>query len=284
MEINQFAIYQLKNIPENRGIRFRPYEALQKNNIQVRYGNYEQKYIGYMLPADTPGSIRERFQKQTPRRFAGHSISVSDVLVLNSGGEVTAYYVEKEGFTVIAGFIRNGSSGALVSYETTDFHIEGREGSWLAYDSIIIDGKEFFLMEHTDYGKEAANVVLDEDGNVVVDQVYKGFDEAVKKQIREYLNPTPSLPEPEKQRKQPLENWQKAYENGEYMRSAEMTEEQNYSFIDGRINNLPPKPRKIGGRISVLDRLHLKQAEIGGRGGKSAPQMAVAEDMERGRK
>lgn len=36
MEINQFAIYQLKNIPENREIRFRPYETLQKNNIQVR--------------------------------------------------------------------------------------------------------------------------------------------------------------------------------------------------------------------------------------------------------
>lgn len=284
MEINQFAIYQLKNIPENRKIRFRPYEALQKNNIQVRYGNYEQKYLGRMLPEDTPGSIWERFQKQTPRTFTGHSISVSDVLVLNSGGEVTAYYVEKEGFTVIAGFIRNGSSGALVSYDTTDFHIEGREGSWLTYDSIIIDGKEFFLMEHTVYGREAANVVLDEDGKVVVDRVYHGFDETVKKQIREYLNPTPSVPEPEKQRKPSLENWQKAYENGEYLRSAEMTDEQNYNMIDGRMNNLPSKPRKIGNRISVLDRLHLKQAEIGKRSGKPAPQMAVAEDMERRQK
>ena len=49
---------------------------------------------------------------------------------------------------------------------------------------------------------------------------------------------------------------------GEYLRSAEITEEQNYNMIDGRINNLPNKPRKIGGRVSVLDRLHLKQAEI----------------------
>lgn len=92
-----------------------------------------------------------------------------------------AYYVEKEGFTVIAGFIHNRSSEALIFYDTTDFHIEGKEGSWLAYDSIIIDGKEFFLMEHTTYGKEAANAVLDEDGKVVVDQVYHGFDETVKK-------------------------------------------------------------------------------------------------------
>lgn len=284
MEISQFAIYQLKNIPENRNIRFRPYEELQKNNIQVRYGNYEQKYLGRMLPADTPDSIRKRFREQTPRRFAGHSISVSDVLVLNCTGEVTAYYVEKEGFTVIAGFIRNGSSGALVFYDTTDFHIEGKRGSWLAYDSIIIDGREFFLMEHQTYGKEAANVVLDEDGKVVVDQVYNGFDETVKKQIREYLNPTPSVPELEKQKKPPMENWQKAYENGEYLRSAEITEEQNYNMIDGRMNNMPSKPRKIGNRISILDRLHLKQAEIGQRSGRSAPQMAVAEDMERRRK
>ena len=101
MEINQFAIYQLKNMPENRGIRFRSYETLQKNQIQVRYENYEQKYLGRMLPGDTPGSIRERFHRQMPRRFQGHSISVSDVLVLNQDGEVTAYYVEKEGFTVM---------------------------------------------------------------------------------------------------------------------------------------------------------------------------------------
>lgn len=283
MEINQFALYQLKNVPENRDIRFCSYETLQRNKIQVRYGNYEQKYLGRMLPADTPESIRERFDRQTPRKFQGHSISVSDILVLNHAGEVTAYYVEKEGFTVIAGFIRNGSSGALVSYDTTDFHIEGKEGSWLSYDSIIIDGKEFFLMEHTTYGKEAANVVLDEDGKVVVEQAYHGFDETVKKQIREYLNPTPSVPEPEKQ-KPPMENWQKYYENGEYLRSAEMMEEQNYNMVDGRINNLPTKPRKIGKRISVLDRLHLKQAEIERRSGKSAPQMAVTEDMERRRK
>ena len=64
MEINQFAIYQLKNMPENRGIRFRSYETLQKNQIQVRYENYEQKYLGRMLPGDTPGSIRERFHRQ----------------------------------------------------------------------------------------------------------------------------------------------------------------------------------------------------------------------------
>ena len=82
----------------------------------------------------------------------------------------------------------------------------------------------------------------------------------------------------------PLETWQKYHENGEYLRSAEITEEQNYNMIDGRVNNLPAKPRKIGSRISVLDRLHLKQAEIMKRNGKPAQQMEAAQDMERRRK
>jgi len=139
-------------------------------------------------------------------------------------------------------------------------------------------------MEHTTYGASAANVVLDEDGKLVVDHVRNGFDETVQKQIKEYLHPVSSQQEPEKPPGQRLETWQKCYENGEYLRSAEITEEQNYNQIDGRINNLPPKPRKIGKRISVLDRLHLKQAEIAKRTGKTAPQMAVTEDMERRRK
>lgn len=87
-----------------------------------------------------------------------------------------------------------------------------------------------------------------------------------------------------KQEKPALENWQKAYENGEYLRSAEITEEQNYNMIDGRMNNLPLKPRKIGERISVLDRLHPKQAEIARKSGKPVPQMTAEEEMERRRK
>ena len=54
--------------------------------------------------------------------------------------------------------------------------------------------------------------------------------------------------------------------------------------IDGRMNNLPSKPRKIGQHISVLDRLHLKQEEIAKRSGKPVTQMNMAEDMERRRK
>ena len=215
MDINQFAVYQLKNGPETRQMRFRSYEKLRQSGIQVRYEHYREVYFGKMQRQDTPENIRERLQKKVPKNFDGHSLSVSDVLVLNWEGEITAYYVEKEGFTVIVGFIRIGSSEALLSFETTNFHIEGKAGSWL---------------------------VLDAEGKIVVEDNQDGSDENAKQQIREYLQPPKPVQKP--QEKPPLENWQKYMENGEYLRSSEISEEQNYNMIDGRRNNMPSKKKK----------------------------------------
>ena len=297
MDVNQFALYQLKNIPENRQIRFRPYSILQEKGIQIQYKNYEQEYLARMQPGDEPEQIRRRFNEKLPRTFHGHSISVSDVLVLNEDGVVTSYYVEKDGFTVIAGFIRMGSSGALVSVDTSDFHIEGKEGSWHAFDSITIDGRQFFLMEHETYGKEVAWVVLDEEGKIIVDHTYQGFDQTALQQIKDYHNPPQLTAEPQKQEipdgniqtqsgnamdKPLLENWQRYMENGEYLRSSEIEEEQNYNMIDGRRNNMSPRGKN--GRASVLEKLRRKQAEIAKRYGKPVQQMAMAEDIERRRK
>ena len=297
MDVSQFAVYQLKNIPEKRQIRFRPYSALQKKGIRIQYEDYEQVYLARMKPEDGPEQIRRRFNEKLPRTFHGHSLSVSDVLVLNKAGVVTSYYVEKDGFTVIAGFIQKGSSGTPVSFDTADFHIEGKKGNWHAFDSIIIDGRQFFLMEHETCGKEVAWVVLDENGKLIVDNVYHGFDQSVQQQIKDYLNPPQLLEKPQKQGisdghiqtqsgntmdKPVLENWQKYMENGEYLRSSEIDEEQNYNMIDGRRNNMSPKGKN--GRVSVLAKLRCKQAEIAKRSGKPVPQKAMAEDMERRRK
>ena len=82
--------------------------------------------------------------------------------------------------------------------------------------------------------------------------------------------------------KPPLENWQRYMENGEYLRSSEIDEEQNYNMIDGRRNNMSPRGKN--GRASVLAKLRRKQAEIAKRYGRPVQQMEVAEDMERRRK
>ena len=53
----------------------------------------------------------------------------------------------------------------------------------------------------------------------------------------------------------------KYLENGEYLRAAEISTEQNYNMIDGRRNNIEaPKAEKPGkDKISLLERLKEKQ-------------------------
>lgn len=280
MNLNQYAVYQLNATQENRKLRFRPYSVIQAQNLQVRSENYQQVYIGMATPDDTPKSIYERLLKNPPKRFVGHRISVSDVLAHNKDGVTSVYYIDKDGFVTIAGFFRSNSSSTLITMETRDFPIEGYNGNWAATDEIIIDGKQFFMMESEQYGRDAAAVIIDADGKFVTDDCPQGFDEKVIQQIREYLHP------PEKQQqipeKPPMENYQKYFENGEYLRSAEMDEEQNYNMIDGRVNNQKKKP-KISDpkkRPSVLKRLYQKQDELERRYGKKTPEV----NMERNRK
>lgn len=279
MDLYQYAVYQLKNIPETGSLRFQSLEVLTEQGIPVSRDHYEQMYLGRMHSEDTPESIRDRFNRCLPRNFKGHSISVSDVLVLNQRGMLVAYYVEKEGFAELDGFLPGLPSGSAVSMETSGFRLEGKKGTWLAFDNIRIDGKEFFLMEHEQYGRKAAWIVVDGTGKLIVDNVRNGFDQTVQQGIREYLHPPQTLEKPELPEKPVLENWQKYMENGEYLRSSEMDEEQNYNMIDGRRNNTAPK--KEGARGSVLAKLKEKQAEIAQRSGKPVRQMEAAEDMER---
>lgn len=96
--------------------------------------------------------------------------------------------------------------------------------------------------------------------------------------------------EQEKQKgatKERLSVWQKYFINGEYLRSAEMAEEQNYNMIDGRINNLLPKkenPEVPKKRKSVLLRLYKHRCEVAKKQGKPMPRRHQGMEMERNRK
>ena len=172
-------------------------------------------------------------------------------------------------------------SDTLISIETDNYHIKGKKGNWLSIDSIVVEGREFFLMEHKEYGPDAAYVVLDSSGAVVEEVNYHGFDEYAKQQIREWLHPleTVQTEARTKAEETPLENWQKYMENGEYLRSAEISEEQNYNMIDGRQNNGAPGEK--AGRISVLARLRQKQSKLEKRREEPSPQITASEDVDR---
>ena len=147
----------------------------------------------------------------------------------------------------LAGFIRINTSGALIAMETENYQIDGKKGNWIATDTIIIDGKQFYLMEHQVYRDQAQGVILDAYGKRVVEECKK-FDEKTKQKIHDYIQQQIPL-NPVEQLKQDgkicLEHYQKFYQNGTYERSREFGTEANYDMVDGLVNNQKKNPEKI---------------------------------------
>ena len=283
MSRSQFAVYQLKKKPELRNLLFRTYEELAQDQIPVQVANYEQVYLGTMKPGETPEQIKKDLEKKQPHNYKGHAVSTSDVLILNDNGVTTIYYVNKDTFIEIPDFMKvtSSESGGLIK-DTVGYEIEGKDGTWEVVDYLLVEGKNYFLMEHEQYGTNVAYVVLNQNGKVIVDSVYNGFDDMVKQQIRDYLHPPVQAQTGNSKPK--LDNWQKYMENGEYLRSAEITEEANYNMIDGLKNNAAPKEKKNRPKESILAKLNEKKEEVARRSGQKAMQQVMGQDMERTKK
>ncbi|WP_230399634.1 YodL domain-containing protein [Novisyntrophococcus fermenticellae] len=102
-----FSIYQLKRGDETRDYRFEPYERLQAAGLAVDPENYEHTYTAPLTPGMTLEHIFERFNIDRPEDFKGHSISISDMIVLHQSGKDTAHYVDRGGlFTKVPEFLQ----------------------------------------------------------------------------------------------------------------------------------------------------------------------------------
>ena len=102
-----FSIYQVPAGPEGRDIRFRSYEELQAAGLAVDRKNYELVYTAPLDGKTTLENIYRTFNTDDrPADFRGHSLSVSDVVVINRGGKEEAHYCDSIGFTPVPEFMR----------------------------------------------------------------------------------------------------------------------------------------------------------------------------------
>ena len=53
--------------------------------------------------------------------------------------------------------------------------VEGHRGTWYVIDEAEYDGKKLYLLEHETYGDEAASVIIVDEGNLVLEDVWNGF-------------------------------------------------------------------------------------------------------------
>ncbi len=116
MEINllkgitdMFGIYQLKPGDDLRYYKWESLEDLTARGLSVSRENYNLVYAAPLTAGETLDSIYETFNLYHPTDFCGHSLSVSDIVVLQKNWEVTAYYVDDIGFIPIPGFIETAA-------------------------------------------------------------------------------------------------------------------------------------------------------------------------------
>ena len=104
--VGSFSIYQLKGGNETLDYRFEPLDSIHRNGLSVKPENYELVYEAPLTTKDNLESIYTRFNVDRPADFTGHSLSVSDIVVLHQGGKDTAHYCDRAGFSEVPEFLQ----------------------------------------------------------------------------------------------------------------------------------------------------------------------------------
>ena len=104
--VGSFSIYQLKGGNETLDYRFEPLDSIHRNGLSVKPENYELVYEAPLTTKDNLESIYTRFNVDRPADFTGHSLSVSDIVVLHQNGKDTAHYCDRTGFSEVPEFLQ----------------------------------------------------------------------------------------------------------------------------------------------------------------------------------
>ena len=106
----RLAVY-LKSKDAAPALRFASMRYLEKQNIAPSIENYEILYRGNLPTGKRnvpqPELLEQLYQKfncAQPMDYHGHSLSVSDVILLNQARKISAHYVDSIGFRELSGF------------------------------------------------------------------------------------------------------------------------------------------------------------------------------------
>lgn len=240
-----FSIYQIKQGAELRDYRFESLDSLQRAGLSVKSENYDLVYTAPLSGKDDLESIFTKFNIDWPEDFHGHSLSVSDVIVLHQSGKDTAHYCDSVGFAEMPQFLKP----------------EPVPDNFLTGDTIRTPRGSFHLTDVTREQMEAAGYGFhhaSDDGRYNIMANGTRAFAIQSEQTREKDNP---------------------------LRTAEMTLEDDYGMIDGVINNgrrgeeLDKAKEAIAKtapdkKSSIMERLEDAKRECTGRKSpdKAAPQ------------
>ena len=170
---DKYGIYQLKHNPELDHLRFEGTESLKRMGITkdnfdvIKPENYELIYVGELseLQEQTQGetleAIYEQFNIAHPEDYRGHSLSVSDIVVLHQNGKNSAHFVDSFGFTRLPDFMQTleGVKEQEPEIDTSGHDVQKSEPEkqeQQTSDNTLEDGDEII-----DLGDEKEQVLAD---------------------------------------------------------------------------------------------------------------------------
>lgn len=103
---NRYGIYQIIDDSPGREYEFMDLNFIERHGYQVKKEDYELIYSDEMRYGDTLDSLYEKFNIAHPEDYTGHSLSVSDIVVLNENGKVKAYFVDSISFRELPDFLQ----------------------------------------------------------------------------------------------------------------------------------------------------------------------------------
>ena len=222
-----FSIYQIKGGDGTRDFRFEPYDRLHAAGNVVDRANYELVYSAPLAPETSLEDIYTRFNIDHPKDFRGHSLSVSDVVVLHQDGQDAAHFVDSVGFRQVPEFLQEQKqltpddleTGETVKTPRGTFHVT-------AMSREQIEAAGYGFHHQSDDGKY-----------LIMGNGTRAFAVAAEQAQRD--NP---------------------------LKTAEQTIEQNGNMIDGIINNTPTVDEleakvKAGEQISLVDLANAVKAD-----------------------
>ena len=145
-----FTIYQLKDGDGMRDYHFEPYDRLQAAGLSVEAANYNLIYAAELTPGTSLEDIYTRFNIDHPKDFKGHSLSVSDIVVLHQNGEDTAHYVDSFGYKEVPEFLQEQTPQLTPDTRMTGEQIRTPRGSFSVTDMTAEQMKEAgYGLHHT---------------------------------------------------------------------------------------------------------------------------------------
>lgn len=111
---DRYEIYQIGDESPAREYKFMGLEFAGSHNFEIRKEDYDLIYTAPLTDGDTLDSLYEKFNLNHPADFTGHSLSVSDVILLHQNGEDHAFFVDSFGFTEIPEFLNEKRRDAVI--------------------------------------------------------------------------------------------------------------------------------------------------------------------------